>query len=853
MSKDILISNFIDKWINSKDISVNITHIHTRNTFQGFFEEIPSSIHPDLITTLRDNGIKSLFSHQYDAVKLIQEEKNVILTTGPASGKSLAYILPVLNSIYNQENINALFLYPTKALAHDQYKHINDLIGNSPNKNTQNKNISKMINVYDGDTPKELRSPIRKHAQVILTNPDMLHIGILPNHFLWENFFENLKYVIFDEAHIYHGIFGSHVANVVRRLKRILSLYHQKPIFICTSATIGNPIEFIEKLLEEKFELIENDGSPQGKKKTIFYNPPIINEELGIRKSSNLETLQIVKELVENDIQTLVFQGSRKQVERSLKNINLQSGFQKEFFSASYRSGYLANDRRKLEQDFRSGKLNVLFATNALELGVDIGGLRSVILSGYPGSISSTLQQVGRAGRKQSDSLAILIASANPIDQYIIKRPEYLLINNPEKALINPDNPNILLDHLKIALYELSLMEGENFGNLKWDQIYPFIDQLIATGIARKNNKKYMISNQSTFKNEISLRNLSGNTMKLIDNTKKPERIIGEIDYASSLWMVHPNAIYLHLGEQYYVNKVDFESNEVFLEESTADYYTEPKIEKTYEILKQTRAKSIDQLELHFGNIRVTQAVTGYKEILWDTHQKISEGKLDLPEIVLDTEAFWFYIPDSITTKIIDNKLLLNQKNDYGPEWKRYKDLIRRRDNYTCQHCGLPEEKTAHHIHHKKPIKLFDSIEAANNPANLITLCPKCHRLAEVQVRVRSGMSGLSYLLKTLSPVFIMCGPEDIDVILDSKNEITGYANAILTYDNISYGLGLSEEIYNNFPMILPEMIKHVKECGCHHGCPSCVGPVSDEGYGGKEETIQLLELLREAIHGSRR
>ncbi len=851
MSKDILISNFLDKWINSKDVSVNVTHIHTRNIFQGVFEEIPSFIHPDLEMTLRKGGINSLFSHQYEAIKLIQQEKNVVLTTGPASGKSLAYILPVLNALYNQENSNALLLYPTKALAHDQYKHINDLIDNSPNNNPQNKYLAKKISVYDGDTPKELRSPIRKHAQVILTNPDMLHIGILPNHFLWENFFENLKFVIIDEAHIYHGIFGSHVANVVRRLNRILSLYHQKPIFICTSATIGNPIEFMEKLLEEKFELIEKDGSPQGKKKTIFYNPPVINEELGIRKSSNLETLKIVKEIVENDIQTLVFQGSRKEVERSLKNLELQSGFQKKYFSASYRSGYLANDRRKLEQDFRSGKLNVLFATNALELGVDIGSLRSVILSGYPGSISSTLQQIGRAGRKQSNSLAILIASANPIDQYIINRPEYLLINNPEKALINPNNPNILLDHLKIALYELSWIEGEKFGNLEWEQIHPFIDQLMATGFARKNNNKYVISNQSTFSNEISLRNLSGNTMKLIDTTKNQHRIIGEIDYASSLWMVHPNAIYLHLGDQYFVTKVDYEANEVFLEESTVDYYTEPKIEKTYEILEQIKSKSINQLEMYFGNIKVTQTVTGYKEILWETHQKISEGKLELPKIILDTEAFWFYIPDSITNTILDNKLILNQKNDYGPEWKRYKDLIRKRDNYTCQHCGLLEETTAHHIHHKKPIKLFDSIEAANNPSNLITLCPKCHRLAEVQVRVRSGMSGLSYLLKTLSPVFIMCGPEDIGVILDSKNEITGYENAILTYDNISYGLGLSKEIYNNFPMILPEMIKHIKECGCHHGCPSCIGPVSEEGYGGKEETIHLLELLRGTIHGS--
>ncbi|MBE0685075.1 MAG: ATP-dependent helicase, partial [Anaerolineaceae bacterium] len=457
----------------------------------------------------------------------------------------------------------------------------------------------------------------------------MLHVGILPNHSLWENFFENLKFIILDEAHIYHGIFGSHVANVIRRLKRILSLYNQKPVYICTSATIGNPIEFMSKLIEEEFELIAEDGSPQGRKQIVFYNPPIINEELGIRKSSNQEMLRIVNEFIENKVQSLVFQGTRKEVEKSLKNLKEQTNHQKEYISAAYRSGYLAKDRRKLEEDFRSGKLNVLFSTNALELGVDIGGLKCVILSGYPGSISSTLQQIGRAGRKQSEALAILIASINPIDQYIIKRPEYLFINNPEKAIINPNNPNILLEHLKLALHELSFMEGEKFGNLEWQQIKDFLEILIENGLARKNNQKYLIFDPSNISNEISLRNLSGNTLKLVNVTNDNHHIIGEIDYASSLWMVHPNAVYLHLGSQYIVENLSFETNEVLLKESNVDYFTEPKIEKTFEIIKHAQSKSINNLDLYFGNIKVTQAVIGYKEILWESHQKISEDTLE--------------------------------------------------------------------------------------------------------------------------------------------------------------------------------------------------------------------------------
>jgi DEAD/DEAH box helicase domain-containing protein len=852
MAKDSQINSFFEKWIYSEDISENITHIQTKNNFYGDLREIPAFINSELKITLQEIGINSLYSHQLQAIKLIFDGKNTVLTTGPSSGKSLAYTLPILNALYQNENSNALLLFPTKALAYDQLTHFKEYIDNSQNNNLWKKDVLKKISVYDGDTPKEIRSSIRKHAQVILTNPDMLHVGILPNHFLWEKFFENLKFIILDESHIYHGIFGSHVANVIRRLKRILSLYNQKPVYVCTSATIGNPIEFLSKLVEDEFVLVSEDGSPQGRKQVVFYNPPLLNEDLGIRKSSHQEALKIVSELLENGVQSLVFQGTRKEVEKSLKKIKEQDTNKKDYFSAAYRSGYLANDRRKLEEDFRSGKINVLFSTNALELGVDIGGLKCVILSGYPGSISSTLQQIGRAGRKQSESLAILIASMNPIDQYIIKRPEYLFINSPEKAIINPNNPNILLEHLKISLYELSFVEGEKFGNLSWDQTRALLDLLIENGYARKNNNKYLIVDSSKFLNDISLRNLGGNTLKLVDITNDKHRIFGEIDYSSSLWMVHPNAIYLHLGVQYIVENMNFETNEVLLAESNVDYFTEPKIDKTIALIEQTRSKSLNNLDLFFGKIKVTQTVIGYKEILWESHQKISEDVLELPEIVLDTEAFWFYIPDSIKNELINEKFVFNYKNEYGPEWNKYKDLIRKRDNCTCQNCGIQENDTAHHIHHKKPIKLFESIEEANHPSNLVTLCAKCHRLAEIQVKVKSGMNGLSYLLKTLSPIFILCGPEDIDVILDSKNEITGFENSILMYDNISYGLGLSLELYNNFHMILPEMLKHIKDCGCHHGCPSCVGPVSDEGYGGKEETIRLLELIMDSINGYR-
>lgn len=849
MPKEERPNSFFDEWVNSPKNSINITHTHIKKTFHGDFREYPSFVDSDLITTLENYGISKLFSHQHEAILNINSGKNIVLTTGPSSGKSLAYLIPILNEIFQNRNSNALLLFPTKALGYDQYSHIIEILDNVPVNYYARKSLKKYIAVYDGDTPKENRSSIRKRAKVILSNPDMLHIGILPNHHLWENFLENLKYVVVDEAHIYHGVFGSHVANVVRRLKRILSIYGKKPVFICTSATIGNPERFLNDLIEEEFVHIKQDGSPHGRKTITFYNPPIINEELGIRKNHHFESILIANEFVHHDIQTLVFQATRKSVEKSLKflkeseNLSIND-------SAAYRSGYLAEDRRKLEEDFRSGKIKVLFSTNALELGVDIGGLKSVLLSGYPGSIASTLQQIGRSGRKQTDSIAIVIASPNPIDQYIIKRPEYLFLNSPEKALINPDNPNILVEHIKCAFLEMSFIEGDKFGNLNWEDIMQLIELLIKEGIVHKNKQKYMISDHSKTNVINSLRNISGNSLKLIKSTNGKHSVIGEIDFASCLWMTHPNAIYLHLGEQFIVKDLNFENSEVILEEIKSLYYTEPKIEKNYEIIDQQISKKFNEFETWYGKIKVTQKVIGFKEILWETHEKLSEAVLDLPETILITEGFWFSIPGSVKDLLIIDNLWLNEKNDYGPGWKEYKNKIRKRDNFTCQVCGMKETETAHHIHHKKPIKLFSSIEEANLPSNLITLCPKCHRLAEVQVRVRSGLAGLSFLLKTLSPVFVMCGPEDLDVIIDSKNYLKGFENSLLIYDNIPYGLGLTLELFQNFTNILPEMLLHIKDCGCHQGCPSCVGPTPEDGYGGKQETIRLIELLLENING---
>ncbi|HSM23432.1 MAG TPA: Zn-binding domain-containing protein, partial [Anaerolineaceae bacterium] len=416
---------------------------------------------------------------------------------------------------------------------------------------------------------------------------------------------------------------------------------------------------------------------------------------------------------------------------------------------------------------------------------------------------------------------------------------------------INPDNPNILIDHLLLSLNELSFIEKENFGNFPWSHVKPILDQLTNQGIVNKNNRKYSINTSSPLSPQFSLRSINGNKLKLIDESQEENNVIGEIDYSSSFWMVHPNAIYLHHAEQYLVSKLDFEKSEVLLTKSSSNYYTEPKINKEYLVINEIESCSLNNLSLSFGLIKITQQVVGYKEILWESNQKIGEFEIELPETEMETDAFWFFIPDTIKNQLIEDNLWLNYENDYGPLWDRYKNLIRQRDDFTCQNCGIQEGKIAHHIHHIKPIKLFDSIEVANHPSNLTTLCPKCHRMAETQVRVKSGLAGLAYLLKTLAPIFVMCSPNDIDVIIDSKNNITGNENSILIYDNIPYGMGLSHNIFSNFVFIIEEIFEHAKTCGCSDGCPSCVGPVSEEGYGGKEEAIRLIELILRNIHES--
>lgn len=835
------INPLLNSWKKKENHNDLIAHYHLNEPFEGKFCNFPTDMHPELVSLINLMGIRTLYGHQLETYELINQGKNAVINTGTASGKTLAFQLPVLNQCFKENLSTALFVYPTKALAYDQLTNLQEY--NAAIKTINNK-MDFRIGIYDGDTPKGQKAKIRKASRILLTNPDMLHYAILPYHTNWENFLLNLRYIVVDEIHTYRGVFGSHVGNVFRRLQRVFDLNGVSPQIICTTATIGNPKEFAEKLFEREFSLVEKDASPHGKKHFILYNPPIINKELGVRKSALQEAVRVTSDLLDFDIQTLIFQISRRSVEISLRKLREIYPLNTENIQA-YRSGYLASERRVLESDLRKGKIKALFSTNALELGIDIGSLSAVVIAGYPGTIASTLQQMGRAGRHQEPSLAMMIASPMPIDQYLVQHPDFIFGNSPENVLINPDNPLILFHHLRCASHELFFQEGDSFGSLDWKEIEPFFEVLKDEGNLFYANNRYIWISDLYPAAELSLRNMDGGPIKLIEIVEEQEVLIGQIDYSSSLWMVHPGAVYLHLGENYVVTALDLSQSKAFLTRKMTLHYTEPKRDTEIELKKIISTKSINNYQICFGDIDVTSQITAYKERLWETHEILREEPLDLPKVELSTEASWIRFSEVMVNQLRKTAMWNNDPIDYGKNWAKTRELILERDQFTCQLCKTVEDnKTNFHIHHKTPIRIFSSITEANQPNNLVTLCVKCHQRVEVNVKIRSGLAGVGYIIRSLAPLFLMCDLSDIEVHLDPASKMNDGLPICMLYDTIPYGIGLSQKLYAVFPQIIKASLNLAINCGCEDGCPACIGPVAENGYGSKKESIAILTLL---------
>ena len=602
------------------------------------FGDWPPDIPDELRSVLESRGIRHLYSHQAEAIGLIQKGKNVVVVTPTASGKTLCYNLPILAHLRRKPDARALYLFPTKALSQDQMLELNDLAGE----------LKQPLKIYtfDGDTPASARRTIRSSGHIVVTNPDMLHTGILPHHTLWIRLFENLEYVVVDELHQYRGVFGSHMANLMRRLRRICAFYGAHPQFISCSATIANPRELAERVFDRPFELVDRNGAPQGEKHFVFYNPPVINKELGIRRSVINEANRWATQFIKEGIQTIVFARSRLRVEiltTYLKRAMTRLKKDPDRITG-YRGGYLPLERREIEEGTRSGRYLGVVSTNALELGIDIGQLQAAILAGYPGTISSTWQQGGRAGRTQETSVVVLVASSAPLDQFIISHHRYFFGTTMESGLVNPDNLTIVVSHLKCGAFELPFDEDERFG--PDSQI--ILQYLEEKEVVRLAGGRWHWSSEAYPAEEISLRSAAAENFVIL-NMSDNNRVIGEVDYFSAPMLIHEQAIYLHQSQAYVIDRLDWEGRTAYAREVDVDYYTDSVAKTDIKVLRVEReeeipsAKSMPHISAsrHFGEVAVATLVPKYKKIKFETHENVGFGDVHLPQQDMHTEAYW--------------------------------------------------------------------------------------------------------------------------------------------------------------------------------------------------------------------
>ena len=750
----------LDYLKHNPDFASNVTHWQVMSARPAKYDDYPDCFDPALRAVLESRGVKRLYSHQRRALDLAQAGKDFVVITPTASGKTMCYNLPVLSEILRDNESRALYLFPTKALSSDQVAELYEII----------KAMDAPIKAFtfDGDTPVSARKAIRQAGHIVVTNPDMLHAGILPHHTKWVKLFENLKYIVIDEIHAYRGVFGSNLANVIRRLKRICEFYGAHPQFICCSATIANPRELAERLTGRPMELIDESGAPTGEKHVIFYNPPVVNRQLNIRDSALKQTFGISRLLLKNGVHSIVFARSRLMVEvlaRRLKD-QCRNALGEAPNVRAYRGGYLPSLRHQIEQELRAGQVDIVVSTNALELGIDIGRLDVCVLCGYPGTIASTWQQAGRAGRRQGVSALIMVATSSPLDQYIIAHPEYFFSQPPEHALINPDNLYILLNHFKCAAYELPFEDGEQFGDV--EATPELLEYLCEQNILNHVGNRYYWTAEEFPQAGISLRSASDQNFMIIDiSVPGMRRVIGEMDRFTVPMLLHQYAIYLHEGRQYQVEELDFDDKKAYVRAVDVDYYTDANLTVTMKVLDVFREKP-GVMAKAAGEVLVSSIVTLFKKMKLDTQENLGWGPVTLPELEMQTTACWWTLPDSIA------------------------------DKYTRE-------------------------------------------------ELQGAMVGISHIIEHIAPVFLMCSPRDIGVVYHVRDPFTNRPTLFL-YDNCAGGVGLSDRVYEMDDELFKEARRMLMDCPCADGCPSCVGPPSDVGAGGKRIAIELLGELTNAV-----
>jgi DEAD/DEAH box helicase domain-containing protein len=806
------VSQVLDTFASRDHTGEVLTAVRHYPAREAQWADFPQWLNTDLRAAYNAKGIRQLYTHQAAATEAVHAGKSVVIVTPTASGKTLCYNLPVLDAILADTDTRALYLFPTKALAQDQLAELYDL----------NQRLDNRFGVfrYDGDTPSDARKSIREKSHIVLTNPDMLHTGILPHHTRWTRLFENLRYIVLDELHTYRGVFGSHLCNVLRRLQRIARFYGREPQFICCSATIANPGALASNLIENGVEVQSENGAPAAEKTFVFYNPPVVNRALGIRRSYINESSRVAQEFLKHDLQTMVFANSRLYTElilTYLQQANPQLPGKPETIRG-YRGGYLPSERREIERGLRDRRIRGVVTTSAMELGIDVGSLDSVVMAGYPGTIAATWQRAGRAGRRTGSSCAVLVASSSPLDQFIVRHPDYFFGNTPEHAFIQPDNLEILINHLKCAAFELPIHPEEKFGAV---DLADLCARLAEAGYLHLAGENYHWTSDAYPADTISLRSVTSDNFVIIDITGEPV-VIGEVDFVSALTTVHEKAIYIHGGQQYHVEHLDFKERKAYVKQVDVDYYTDAirytqvrvlEIANTASshtrntvaigvsqdpvILSEAKdlnrsASAISSAHPHshsHGDVLVRSQVVGFKKIKFFTNENVGAGTLELPENEMHTTSYWITL-------------------------------------------GRP---------------LLESLP---------------YSISERQ----SGMFGLLHALKTVATLLLMCDGRDLGTAIGERPPAPGAeseemmpvrmedaagANAkeffepnLYLFDAYPGGIGFSEPLFRAHDLLVQKTRELIRACPCEAGCPSCVGPAGDLAPKAKEAALAILDRL---------
>ena len=762
-----------------------ITAVRRFPAREAEFAEFPSWIHSDLVAAYGAKGVRRPYSHQVAAAEAVHDGKNVVIVTPTASGKTLCYNLPVLNAILEDTDTRAIYVFPTKALAQDQLTELHGL----------NQRLENRFGVftYDGDTPSDARKAIREKGHLVLTNPDMLHTGILPHHARWTRLFENLRYIVIDELHTYRGVFGSHLCNVLRRLRRIARFYGREPQFVCCSATIANPGELAARLIEKDVQVLSVNGAPAAEKTFVFYNPPVVNRALGIRRSYLNESSRVAQEFLKHNLQTMVFATSRLHTElllTYLQKANPQQPGKPETIRG-YRSGYLPGERREIERGLRDGRIRGVVSTSALELGIDIGSLDTVVMAGYPGTIAGTWQRAGRAGRRSGSSCAVMVASSAPLDQFMVRNPDYFFGNTPEHAFIQPDNLEILVNHLKCAAFELPIAPDELFGDV---DVPDLCARMAEAGFLHYAGDHYHWTQEAYPADTVSLRSVTSDNFIIIDITAQPE-VIGEVDFSSALTTVHEKAIYLHGAQQYHVEHLDFKERKAYVKQVDVDYYTDAiryTQVRVLEVAQEERASEanpqVAALRSH-GDVLVRSQVVGFKKLKFFTNENIGAGDLQLPENEMHTTAYWI----TLERRLIESLPYTISERQSG---------------------------------------MFGLLHALETVATLLLMCDGRDLGTAIGEKPPSPGDRNESMVSMPMEDAVRAGAKEF------------FEPNLYLYDAYPGGIGFSEPLFRAHELLVAKTRELIVDCGCEQGCPSCVGPAGDLAPRAKEAALAILDRL---------